>query len=166
VEIPETRYAKTADDIHIAYQVFGNGPADLVYVHRFVNTIGYMWEVAPFAEFLQRLGTMARVLCLDPRGAGMSDPVPLDSGLSLEARARDVGTVMDAVGWRKASLMGTNDGGSLCALFATIPGASRPTSGVPGSLKWKPTGAIPTGCADRCVGSHRPSQVTPLSYGA
>jgi len=29
--LPETRYAKAPDGTHIAYQVVGNGPTDLVF---------------------------------------------------------------------------------------------------------------------------------------
>ena len=42
---PETRYAKTVDVVHIAYQVFGDGPVDLVYYHGFVGNIDFSWEV-------------------------------------------------------------------------------------------------------------------------
>jgi len=116
--IPETRYAKTPDGVHIAYQLFGEGPTDLVFVYRFVSNLGYMWEIPQFARFLHRLGMMARVLALDPRGAGMSDRVPADRLPSLEVRMEDVRTVMDAVAWERAAFMGTVDGGALGALFA------------------------------------------------
>ena len=33
VDVPETRYAKTADGVHIAYQVLGEGPFDFVFVN-------------------------------------------------------------------------------------------------------------------------------------
>jgi class 3 adenylate cyclase len=118
VNVPETRYAKTPDGVHIAYQLFGEGPMDLVFVYRFVSNLAYMWEIPQFARFLRRLGGMARVLALDPRGAGMSDRVPAERMPSLEVRMEDVRTVMDAVGWARAAFMGTEHGGTLCALFA------------------------------------------------
>ncbi len=31
-EIPETRYAKTVDGVHIAHQVVGDAPVDMVYL--------------------------------------------------------------------------------------------------------------------------------------
>ena len=31
MNVPETRYAKTVDGVHIAYQVFGEGPVDMVF---------------------------------------------------------------------------------------------------------------------------------------
>jgi hypothetical protein len=33
MDVPETKYAKTADGVHIAYQVCGSGPLDLVLVN-------------------------------------------------------------------------------------------------------------------------------------
>lgn len=118
IEIPETLYASTEDGLDIAYQVFGDGPADLVFVHRFVSTIGYMWDVEPCARFLSGLGRIARVLALDPRGAGLSDRELPPRALALELRTLDLTAVMDAAGWQRASLLGAEDGGSLCALFA------------------------------------------------
>ena len=54
--IPETRYAKTSDGIHIAYQVLGDGPIDLVYVGPWVTHIEYRWELPQYASYLRRDG--------------------------------------------------------------------------------------------------------------
>jgi class 3 adenylate cyclase len=118
VERPDTRYAKTADGVHIAYQLFGDGPVDLVFLNRFVTTIGYMWELAPFVRFLERLGRIARVVALDVRGAGMSDRRLPDSTLAPEARMEDIRAVLDAVGWQQATLFACEDASAPCALFA------------------------------------------------
>ena len=40
---PDTRYAKSGD-IHIAYQVFGEGPLNLVFAPLFVSNIEVLWE--------------------------------------------------------------------------------------------------------------------------
>jgi class 3 adenylate cyclase len=117
VEIPETRLARTKDGVLIAYQVFGEGP-DLVYVHRFVATIGYMWDVPPLARFLREMSQFCRVYAIDPRGTGMSDRSLGDSTLALEARVLDLLAVMDAESLSHATFLGCEDGGSLCALLA------------------------------------------------
>jgi len=44
VSRPETHYAKTTDGVHIAYQVIGTGPFDLVYVPGWVSNVEMMWE--------------------------------------------------------------------------------------------------------------------------
>ncbi len=117
--IPRTEYALAEDGVHVAYQVFGEGGLDLVFANRLSATIGYMWEIPDFARFLRRLGTMARVVALDPRGTGLSDRrLPLRATLPLEQRMMDIRAVMDAARSPRACLFGVEDGGSLCALFA------------------------------------------------
>ena len=41
--IPETRYARSGD-VSIAYQVFGEGPVDLVWVPGYVSNVEYVWQ--------------------------------------------------------------------------------------------------------------------------
>lgn len=42
MSIPETRYAES-EGVHIAYQVVGNGPFDLVFVPGFVSNLEHHW---------------------------------------------------------------------------------------------------------------------------
>src|SRR5580692_6484731 len=50
---PDTRYAKSGD-VHIAYQVFGEGP-DLVLSPGFVSHIENYWDEPGLARWLNRL---------------------------------------------------------------------------------------------------------------
>ena len=50
--IPETRYAKTVDGVHIAYQVRGDGPVDLVYVMQYANNLEVVAEHPRAARYL------------------------------------------------------------------------------------------------------------------
>lgn len=34
MDIPQTKYAKTADGVYVAYEVVGDGPVDLVFAFR------------------------------------------------------------------------------------------------------------------------------------
>jgi pimeloyl-ACP methyl ester carboxylesterase len=115
--IPETQYAKSGD-FHIAYQVSGAGPLDLVFIHGWISHIEHMWEEPRLARFLDRLASFARLIVLDKRGTGLSDPVPLDRLPTLEERMDDLRAVMDAVGSKRAALMGTSEAGALSLLFA------------------------------------------------
>jgi class 3 adenylate cyclase len=118
---PETRYA-TSGGIHIAYQVFGEGRLDLVFVAEFWNSIEAMWEEPGYARALERLGSFARVICLDQRGTGLSDPVSLSELPTLEVWADDVIAVMEAVGSTGAAVMGSGGGGGVAMAFAaTFP---------------------------------------------
>jgi pimeloyl-ACP methyl ester carboxylesterase len=109
-----TRYAKSGD-IHIAYQVFGDGP-DLVVAPGFVSHIENYWEEPHFARWLNNLGGFCRVVLFDKRGTGLSDRVAHLP--HMDERMDDVRAVMDAVGIERTSLLGFSEGGSLTALFA------------------------------------------------
>jgi class 3 adenylate cyclase len=118
VQPPEIRYAKTADGAHIAYQIFGDGPFDLVYVPGFASNVEYMWRIEPFARGLRRLGSFARVVVFDRRGTGLSDRIDEANLPTLEARMDDIRAVMDAAAVDRAALFGFEDGANLCAVFA------------------------------------------------
>src|SRR5712691_11620555 len=115
--LPETKYAKSGD-YHIAYQAIGTGPLDLVFMHGWISHIEHMWEEPRVARFLDRLASFARLIVLDKRGTGLSDPVPLDRLPTLEERMDDVRAVMDAAGSERAALFGTSEAGALNLLFA------------------------------------------------
>ncbi|HEX5733897.1 MAG TPA: alpha/beta fold hydrolase [Blastocatellia bacterium] len=114
---PETRYAKSGE-VNIAYQVIGSGPIDLVFVMGWVSHLEYFWEEPSFARFLSRLASFSRLILFDKRGTGLSDPVPVNRLPTLEERMDDVRAVMNAVGSKRAVLVGVSEGGPLCSLFA------------------------------------------------
>jgi class 3 adenylate cyclase len=117
VNIPETRYAKSGD-AHIAYQVAGDGPFDLVYVPGWVSHIEEAWEEPNYRRMLERLASFARLIFFDKRGTGLSDPVPLSDLPTIETRMDDVRAVMDAVGSDQAALLGHSEGGVMSLVFA------------------------------------------------
>ncbi len=119
MKLPETRYAKSGD-VHIAYQVVGTGPLDLVFVPGFVSNVEYVWEYPRLAEFYRRLASFSRLVLFDKRGTGVSDRVKQMP--TLEQRMDDVRAVMDAVGSERAAVMGVSEGAPMAALFgATYP---------------------------------------------
>ena len=112
---PETRYALSGD-VHIAYQVVGDGPFDLVFVPGFVTHMELQWRLPGMEGFLRDLGSFSRLIRFDKRGTGMSDPV--SGAPSLETRMDDVRAVMDAVGSRRAAFYGLSEGAAMSILFA------------------------------------------------
>ena len=118
MENPETRYAKTADGVHVAYQVVGDGPVDMVFVMGWVTNVEAMWDDPGFARFLERLASFSRLILFDKRGVGLSDRVPEDRLPDLETRMDDVRAVMDAVGSERAVVFGVSEGGPMSMLFA------------------------------------------------
>jgi pimeloyl-ACP methyl ester carboxylesterase len=113
--LPVTRYAKSGT-LQIAYQVFGDGPLNLVVVPPFVSNIENYWDEPEFSRWLLRMAGYARVVIFDKRGTGMSDRVGDLPG--VDERMDDLRAVMDAVGMQQAALLGISEGGPLAALFA------------------------------------------------
>src|SRR6185312_658148 len=98
--------AKTADGVHIAYQSFGTGPVDILFVLGWVTHIERMWTEPRFARFFTRLASFGRVMLFDKRGVGLSDRVSEDRLPSLEVRMDDARAVMDAAGSERAVVLG------------------------------------------------------------
>lgn len=113
--VPTTRYAKSGE-VHIAYQVTGEGERDLVLVPGWVSHIEYAWEEPGYSDYLRRLASFSRLILLDRRGTGLSDRVA--ELPSLEQQMDDVRAVMDAVGSERAALFGQSEGGPMCMMFA------------------------------------------------
>jgi class 3 adenylate cyclase len=115
---PETRYARAADGVHIAYQIVGDGPVDLVIVMGWTSNVDALWEEPDLAAFLHGLASFTRLILFDKRGVGLSDRVPEDRLPGLETRMDDVRAVMDAAASERAVVFGISEGGPMAALFA------------------------------------------------
>jgi class 3 adenylate cyclase len=116
IEPPTTRYAKTADGVHIAYQVVGDSGRDFVFVWGTYSNVEIVWEDPAAAHLLERVASFSRLIHFDKRGTGLSDrscALP-----TYEEQIDDVLAVLDAVGSQRAALLGGGDGGMLAALFA------------------------------------------------
>ena len=103
-------------DLSLAYQVFGDGPIELVVVGSFVSHVELCWTVPEFQAFMDRLSTFCRVLLFDKAGVGLSDPVPRVR--TLDDRVTEIEALMDAVGFGKAVLFGASEGGPASIVFA------------------------------------------------
>ena len=112
---PETRYARNGD-VSIAYQVFGDGPFDIVLLLPWGTHVELAWEVPIFQALFTRLSAFARVINFDKRGVGLSDK---STGYSSpETRMDDIRAVMDAVVSERAAVFGWSEGVKLSLLFA------------------------------------------------
>lgn len=114
-KLPETRYASSGD-FSIAYQVLGDRPIDLILVPGLFSHIDFLHELPGYTAFLRRLSGFARVVTFDKRGQGLSDR--MDGAPSLEERMDDVRAIMDAIGSRRAVLLGISEGCAMSVLFA------------------------------------------------
>jgi pimeloyl-ACP methyl ester carboxylesterase len=112
---PKTQYAKCGN-LHIAYQVLGESPPDLVFVPGVVCHLEHQWDEPMQAAFFRRLASFCRLIRFDKRGAGLSDRV--ERMPTIEERMEDVRAVMDAVGSERAAILGLSEGGPMGVVFA------------------------------------------------
>jgi pimeloyl-ACP methyl ester carboxylesterase/DNA-binding CsgD family transcriptional regulator len=120
---PQTRYAQSSG-AKIAYQVSGTGPPDLVMVHGLVSHLDLQWQQTGYRRFVRALEQGGRVIRLDKRGTGLSDPVA--ELPTTEQRVQDVAAVMAAARSSRAVLFGLSDGGRAAIAFAAAhPGRTR-----------------------------------------
>jgi class 3 adenylate cyclase len=108
------RYAKNGD-IHIAYQIHGDGPIDLVLCNGAVTHLDVLWEEPAYRRFCEQLASFTRLIRFDKRGMGLSDRVRIGT---LEERMEDVHAVLNATGSKRAALIGISEGGPMSMLFA------------------------------------------------
>jgi class 3 adenylate cyclase len=112
---PTVRYAKSGD-VHIAYQVFGKGPTNIVLTPGSISHIDYMWKEPGYRRFLEGLAQIGRVALFDKRGTGLSDR---ELGMPTYAdRMDDIRAVMDAAQFDNAVLFGVSEGVPMSILFA------------------------------------------------
>ena len=110
------------DGVHIAYQVVGDGPIDLVYASGIWSNLEIMWEWPAWARYLNRLASFSRLILFDMRGVGLSDRGPEPPVVELQMD--DVRAVMDAAGSETAAVFGGARAAAMMLLFAaTLPGA-------------------------------------------
>ncbi|HXX91288.1 MAG TPA: adenylate/guanylate cyclase domain-containing protein [Acidimicrobiales bacterium] len=119
IEPPETRYATTSDGLHIAYQVEGAGPLDLVDTgDGTLFSIDATGEQPRWQQWVDRLASFSRLIRFDLRGVGLSDPVGSSEPPTIEHWAVDAFAVMDSVGVNQAAILGCAMNGLLALLLA------------------------------------------------
>jgi len=117
IGFPETRYAR-AHGVHVAYQVFGEGLFDVLFVSHPTDPIDLLWDDPLAAAGLRRLGSVARVITLDLRGAGSSDAVNVEQMPRAEAWVDDLIAVMDAAGSTNAAVVASGESAHPAMIFA------------------------------------------------
>jgi class 3 adenylate cyclase len=117
VATPETRYLKS-DDVHIAYQLAGDGTQDLVYLSSWDFGIDCHWDEPSQLQFFGHLASLGRLVLFDKRGTGASDSVSLEAMPTLESWVDDVQVVMDHIGSERAAIVAPTWAGPLGILFA------------------------------------------------
>jgi class 3 adenylate cyclase len=90
--------------VDIAYQVFGDGPVDLLVLPGPLIPIDCVDLEPSMYRFHRRLASFCRVIRLDQRGIGLSSRIPSADMIGPEWWARDAIAVMDAAGCERATI--------------------------------------------------------------
>jgi class 3 adenylate cyclase len=114
---PETRYLRLQGD-RIAYQVFGEGPPDLVLAPGSFGHLDIAWEDPGITLFYRTLASFCRLIVFDRRGTGISDPLPPDPLPPWESYAQELAAVLDEVGAQRTALLAEVDAGPTGIFFA------------------------------------------------
>lgn len=112
---PRVQFVRRAD-ADLAYQVFGDGPANLLNLPM-ASHLEQLWQFPIVSRPNERLAMMSRMTLCDLRGLGMSDPLPA-GGYPIEEFAADLLAVMDAVGYARAVLLGEGMNGAIAVWLA------------------------------------------------
>jgi class 3 adenylate cyclase len=115
----EVRFAEYEGG-YVAYSVFGDGPHDLAITHSRIP-IDLIWEFPQFAMFMEALGRMARVIVLDARGHGASDPIRDPTASNIEIFADGVLAVLDAADSDQAAMFNIGAGAHGALFAASYP---------------------------------------------
>lgn len=89
-------------DANIAYRIVGDGPLDLVFLGGLISHVEVMLDEPGIRRWFERLGTIARTILVDRRGAGLSDAMPDDYSVKMEAD--DLLAVLDTAGLERVVL--------------------------------------------------------------
>jgi class 3 adenylate cyclase len=120
-DTPETHHTRSADGTNLAYQVSGDGPPDLLFLHGVALPIDLLSEDPGFVRFRRRLDSFSRTIWFDRRGRGASEGNPRDSlpGYIFDA---DLLAVLDALGLDRPALVAEGSSGGRAIHFsATQP---------------------------------------------
>jgi len=103
-------------DTHLAYQVLGDGPLDVLLISGFVSNLEQAWEPGGPATFFRELERDFRLILYDRRGVGLSDRTvdPADTSVS----SADALSILDAVGSRRALVFAVSEGGPIAIRLA------------------------------------------------
>jgi class 3 adenylate cyclase/pimeloyl-ACP methyl ester carboxylesterase len=116
-DAPETQYTRSADGTNLAYQLSGDGPLEMVFLHSSAIPIDLLSDDPGFVRVRRRLDTFGRTMWFDIRGMGASEGDPLDSRAG-EIMDADLTALLDAVGFERPAMIGGSIRGPTAIHFA------------------------------------------------
>jgi class 3 adenylate cyclase len=103
---------------HLAYQVAGTGPPDIVYVGgSWAATLA--WDEHATSRGLRRLASFSRLVTYDQVGMGFSDPLDPSAVPTVDDLVADLEAVIGAAGVTDPVLFGCHNGAAVAAVYAS-----------------------------------------------
>jgi pimeloyl-ACP methyl ester carboxylesterase len=94
----------------------GEGPPDIMYVPGIYAQLELMLQIPAFGRNYQEIARFSRLIRMDKRGQGLSDPIVGKVG--LKERTEDVRAVMDAASSERAVVIGYSESGTIAINYA------------------------------------------------
>lgn len=114
---PETKFVDTRRGA-VAYQVFGEGERDLVFISHWLTNVDAYWDEPSAVRYFDRLATMGRVILIDKIGSGVSDSPVSNTIDPVEEYIDEIQAVLAEVESETATLIGDCEGGMLSMVLA------------------------------------------------
>ena len=112
---PQVQYAKTSDEVDIAFASLGEGPPLVTLPLFAISHVQRLW--AMFPNVFQSLTRTFRLIWYDSRGTGLSDRDAID--FSMEAMMRDLEAVIDRTGLQEFAVSTFWDAVPIALTYAT-----------------------------------------------
>lgn len=110
-------FCRAYDGVRIAYAKSGDpGAPPLVKPANWLTHLEFDWNSPVWRHWLTEMGRRRTLIRYDARGCGLSDHDPVD--VSLESWVRDLGSVVDAEGLERFSLLGVSQGCAVAIAYA------------------------------------------------
>jgi class 3 adenylate cyclase len=140
---PQTRFAWNGQ-VSLAYQVYGDGPSDLVYLQGYCSNVDMNWESPYLSRFLRGLAARARLIVTDRRGWGCSERFTPGHVPDVDALTDDILAVMKAARSERVSILATYESAIVASLFAaTYPEQTRSLILIDPQVTYLPTEETP-----------------------
>jgi len=114
---PRVRFARTSDDVRVAYWAHGSGPVLVQTPLVPFSHVEMEWRNSHLRRWYELLGEFATVVRYDCRNTGLSSRNVAD--VSLEGQVRDLEAVIDAVSTEPAAVMGVFHSGPPTIAYAS-----------------------------------------------
>lgn len=116
---PITQYASTSDGGNVAYQVFGDGPVDLLVLHAITVPTDLLWEDPGLTRTRDRLSAFSRCIWIEPRGWGSSDrDLPVLQSMDDFVESEQLTAVFDTVGCERVAILALSGHGPSAIRYA------------------------------------------------